>query len=241
MLTSSILKTLSIAGFTAVATIGTFASASNAAVVGTYNFENSSNSASSVDPNLTFGGFTFTNASGSNSSTTFAPGNGGGLAYNVNTWGTNNALVPNTNNYLSFTVNANPGYVMNLDSIGLDQQANNNGPRNWQIRSDRDNYASAIGGELSTSTNNWASNSRTLGGANFTGLTNAVTFRIYAYNSVNNGNNGSWSVDNVTLNGSSAPVPEPLTIIGWGTALVAGGTLKRKFSSKKMSVPGKAS
>ena len=248
---SSTVKKLSIAAFGAVATIGVFASATNAAVLVQYNFDAGTTSAtaglvpSTVDSNVTSNTFSgvgaIPNTGGGVTNTNYASGNPNtGLAINFQGWPTG-AVDPG--DYYTFTITPKAGIRMNIDNITLDERSSSTGPRNMVIRSNNNdiNYNTNIGGPFTLSpvqngtnppNNGFSTYTTGTLGSSFTNLTQAVTFRIYGYNA--GGTGGTMRLDNVTVNGTA--VPEPLTMIGWGSAMVLGASLKRKFNSNKKSI-----
>ena len=102
--------------------------------------------------------------------------------------------------YHQFTVTANPGYTLTLNSLSFTQFTNDNpssGTTRWILRSSIDNYTTDIAtGAANTTTQVPVV---TLPSPGFTNI-NSVTFRFYILNI--NGNGTRWTIDNVTLNGS---------------------------------------
>jgi PKD repeat protein len=121
--------------------------------------------------------------------------------------------------YYEVTVTPDAGYTMTLDAITFRAQRSGSGIRTYAVRSSVDGFASNLDASISPANPNltvetgnvfyWAVDATTtgqngstvtLGGAPFTGLTGPVTFRFYGWNAELNG--GTFSIDNVTINGS---------------------------------------
>jgi cysteine-rich repeat protein len=103
--------------------------------------------------------------------------------------------------YFSFTVTPATGLVMNLFVLELDERRSGTGIRNWSIRSSLDGFTTdlatfAVPNDTATRTDQ-----RLLLGPAFRGLTTAVEFRIYGFNSGAAG--GTWRIDNVQLGGAA--------------------------------------
>ena len=119
----------------------------------------------------------------------------------------NGSNVINLNEYLQFTITADPAYVLDLTSFSFTQfiKDEDQGITRWILRTSNDNFSTDIASgpaleQVQTPT-------VALPTANFSGLS-IVTFRIYLINSKDDSN--LWTVDNVTLNGSvvsAKPLP----------------------------------
>ena len=97
--------------------------------------------------------------------------------------------------FFTFSVAVSNGYELVPTRLTFADQASNSGPKNWQVRSSLDEYATALGsGSTHTS---FASNI-----VNMTdlALTNgSVVFRIYGTNATQA--SGTWRLDNLRLSG----------------------------------------
>ncbi len=122
-------------------------------------------------------------------------------------------------NYFEFTVTPVAGTTYNLTGITFRHQRSGTGPRTYAVRSSRDGYAANLSASinpantelsvqsgniffrvLDATTSGQNGSTITLGGAPFTGLTTAVTFRIYSWNAEASG--GTTSVDDVAISGN---------------------------------------
>ena len=120
--------------------------------------------------------------------------------------------------YFSFTVSADAEYDLTSLTYSSIHNATYSGgtaadesaTMNFFVRSSVDNYATTVGSVFSQAWNTTTDN-RTinLSGAEFQDLTNAVTFRLYAYESVALETNQGARWDNVVLNGT---VVQPTTL-----------------------------
>ena len=116
------------------------------------------------------------------------------------------ALDPNA--YLEFTVNANAGYYVVLNSIAMTIRhsslgtAVGSGPASWSLRSSLDGYTADISGgnNLTASYQNFTI---TLPAA-FQSIPTAVTFRIYGYNQTTTaGGSNRMVFDNISISGQA--------------------------------------
>lgn len=133
--------------------------------------------------------------------------------------------------YFSFTLTPDPGITYNLSSLTFDSayyttSGVTSGTTNYDFRSSLDSYTTNIGsgfhsltGQGPTSNPTFTARSVDLSGASFQGLTGAVTFRVYIFDSIT-GNTRLTAIDNLTLNGVTV-VPEPSA----GLLVLAGGVL----------------
>lgn len=127
------------------------------------------------------------------------------------TGGTNEATTVAADDYLEFTVTPNVGYTFDLTSITFDRavstSSNLTGP--FFVRSSL-NYATTIGAFASSVSTDYTRSTITLSSA-YLNLATATTFRIYLYDTGANANSATnvLRLDNVTLNGTLAAVPEP--------------------------------
>ena len=97
--------------------------------------------------------------------------------------------------YFAFSVAVSNGHELVPTRLSFSEQASSSGPKNWQIRSSLDGYATSLGGG-STHTA-FASNA-----VNFSGLSltnGSVVFRIYGTNATLA--SGTWRLDNLRLSG----------------------------------------
>ena len=169
---------------------------------------------------VTFGSFT---AVGVN---TVAAGSG---SFSYSQWGigatnANDATFTgslSTSQYYNVAITPASGYSVSLTSITFNMLRSSTGPRNWAWRSDANTFATNLTASVGTNTNIsvqtgnnffWSMDTYTtsvqqkaltvtLGGASFTGFTNPVNFRCYAWNAETTA--GTFRIDTVIFNGST--------------------------------------
>jgi trimeric autotransporter adhesin len=141
-----------------------------------------------------------------------------------------------TTAYFEVSINPSPlGLIeLQLDSIGFTVQRSGQGPRSYAVRSSVDGYAANLPASINPANANLgvgpgdelrilldtvttAQNGSLITlGLPHASLTSPVTFRFYAWNAETT--TGTFSIDNVTISGSTRNIPEPTT----GTLLVLG-------------------
>lgn len=138
------------------------------------------------------------------SSITTGSFNGGTEYYGENGW-PSGAL--DANAYLQFTLTANAGHYLVLNTISLVMRRSNTGspagagPNQWSVRSSLDNYTTDIAS--GSITYSYATYSVTLPAA-FQTIPSTVTFRVYGYNAtVNAGGTSRFVYDNISVQGQS--------------------------------------
>jgi hypothetical protein len=122
--------------------------------------------------------------------------------------------IPNSfslSSYLSFTITPDPGYVLNLDSFSLETAKVDTFTGSYtgfyQVRSSVDGFTSAVlSGTISSVAPTFSAASTTLG-PSFLNLA-SVEFRIYIWDNNNGAKNGVM-LDNITVVGGVAVIPEP--------------------------------
>lgn len=143
-------------------------------------------------------------------------------------WGASdltNALA--NDEYFTVSLHADSGFEMNLDGATISmtlQRLNNGGPSSYGVFSSVDGFALAntldsgggnqASGGLGTSAELTPVNiNLTLSGAQYSGLTGAVEFRIYAHSS--NPTNGTLALTSFEIGSGSSvtPIPEPSSIV----------------------------
>ena len=118
----------------------------------------------------------------------------------------------NVNAYGTFTVTADSGYKLNLNTLSFDVQNAGTSPTpdgHWVVRSSVDNFTTNLADFTATTT--FANKQVDVSTIVFEGL-QEITFRIYLYDA-NNTNSGTRSLrtDNVILTGDITAIPEPST------------------------------
>jgi hypothetical protein len=119
--------------------------------------------------------------------------------------------------YVEFTVTANAGYQLDLESLNFkhtrtDQNSNRTGPQNGAVRASFESFAAGSG----TGSTFSPVASQTSSTWNFTDFSTAAggsaTFRFYGWNSVGNPSTSmQLRLDDITLNGNVTLVPPPGT------------------------------
>jgi hypothetical protein len=129
--------------------------------------------------------------------------------------------------FWSFTVTPNSGFLMNLTSFTFDVARGGAAtPRTWYLYSSVGGFTAGnqiASAEAMTARPTFAPASVSLTAPQFQGLTSPVEFRMYISTP---GTGQSLEFDNVTLNGTVAPVPEPAALLLAGAA-AAGWAFRR--------------
>lgn len=148
-------------------------------------------------------------------------------AFNASQWTTGSS--PDPNDHFTFSVGPAAGYVLSLNRIQLDERRSTHGITQWSIRSSLDGFASDIGGvTFNLPDNNSFRRDQTIElGSEFQGLASAVEFRLYGFAAESE--SGSWRLDNVRVDGTLAPVPEPYEYgLVFGAGILAFGLYRRR-------------
>lgn len=195
--------------------------------VATYSFANVSATTGSVDPSVPplvnglacgafiyFGPASNPNASGRFSFTNWPVGAVDG----DDNYGNYTAVLSPTV-YYQVSLRVVSGHTLNLTSISFAVRRSGTGVRNYVVRSNRDNFNNNLAAATGTNTKLsvipgdtffWNYDSISSGSdqkgsrinlsGQFSGITDSLTFRFYAWNSESTG--GTFSIDNVSLSGS---------------------------------------
>ncbi len=208
--------------YTLAASSGSLAGATSGNIViavvpvslGTYLFNGTSCSAttlsaSSVAPNLTFSQASVTGETcNSNSSTLYSVG------------GTNWGTAFSASRYIEFSVTVGSGYTLIANAVTFDILRTGAGATNATVRSSADSFSTDLTAPFSLTTSA-AATSVTLSGAGFTGITGTLTFRIYGWGG---SSTGDMRIDNLTLKGNVAcATPTAFNVTGGGTTCTGSG------------------
>ncbi len=143
-------------------------------------------------------------------------------------WPTNTTL----GGYISFMLMPASGVTMNLTSLTYGVGSSGSGPANYQWRSSVDNYASAI--NTVSASGAPAGTTLTLP-ASFTGITTAVTFRLYGYSASASSGTGGLAGD-LTVNGTATngtPTPtltvSPTALTGFTYVVGSGPSASQTY------------
>jgi hypothetical protein len=159
--------------------------------------------------------------------------------YGQDGWPATTTLDPNA--YFQFSVTANSGYYLELNTVNLSIRRSTtgtsagSGPQNWSLRSSLDGYASDI--QTGTLTENYVTFAVTLS-ATFQSIPSTVTFRLYGFNEVTtSGGDNRFVIDNINIQGqrpSEVLALQSLTLsatsaadavdLNWQAEGFAGGT-----------------
>lgn len=138
----------------------------------------------------------------------------------------------NTAEYYQVTISPVTPYTISLTDLTFKIQRSGTGVRTYAVRSSIDGFTTNLSGSINplnpnlsvqlgdifywnfdVTTSGQDGSTVTLGGLNYTNLSSPVTFRFYGWNT--EGIGGTFSIDNVTINGSSAA---PATLMANFTA-----------------------
>jgi hypothetical protein len=221
---------VAIGSIAATASVGIFASSSQAAALGGYTFTGSSPSASGVATGLTFSDFTYVGSGTVNNPDGI--GASPDKSFSANSFSpdssidpTIDAASPNGDDYFQFEITANAGYTFSLDNLGFFAKRNGNAsPTEFQVRSSVNGFDPFVDDQNLDPKNGWESYNTSL---SFNNLTN-IRLRLYPYGG-NNGNADNIDIDNVSVQGSvtRTAVPTPALLPGL-VGLGAGLLRKRK-------------
>lgn len=137
--------------------------------------------------------------------------------------------------YLSFTVTAGPGHLLNLTTLSFDlaRVFKGNYSVSYALRTSVDSFsADVLSGTITTGSGVFGSVIADLSGPAYDGRT-SVTFRLYFWDS-NNGANNSILLDNLTLVGA-VTVPEPAEYTGLAAVGLLGWLTYRRWNAVQRS------
>ena len=232
---NQVVKT-SLAGLMVAAFLCAGLQQAKAAVLANYNF-NSSNGTSSDSDTLSGAG---TFAATGITTTYGTPSFGSyGVAFRADSYNLSNTR--NNAQYYSFTITPTAGYMLNLGGNGaltFDISRNaviTSWTFSYAVRCSLDGYASDIATGSISANNSWVNQSVNLSSA-FNSQAGGVTFRIVVWDNATPLASGYnfGNVDNVILNGTVAPVPEPVnTALGvFGLCVVGVGVGRRYLRNR---------
>jgi len=185
-----------------------------AALLGIYQFEQTSAVAAGANANVQWGNFTRTIVTASPDITRFASAD----------WSTGTANDPTR--YVSFTVQAQPGYQLSLTDITFNTYLPGSKP-------DQASVSVFVGGS-SVATLPTFTPSASLVTFNFADIgptSQQVQFRFYGWNAQNK--NSVLAFDNVSVNGSVVPEPVNVALGTFGALLGFAGIGRRLYRDRK--------
>lgn len=151
-----------------------------------------------------------------------------GLAVSADTW---DQSQNSPSRFYSFTISPQPDYQMTLETISLESIRNPNASAqfSWTLLASLDGGTTYATLNSFAVNNTWTSNSVSLSSPSFANISNSngVTFRLYAHDASDFSD--KWQINNLKVEGTAAPVPEPITIFGGLTALGFGTAIRRKY------------
>lgn len=137
----------------------------------------------------------------------------GVLAVNAAIGATDAATAVSNASFFQFSITPNSGYLMDLTELTvLGSSGTVSLPNNgYVVRSSVDGFSTDLAsGAFQTSFPTYTTISVDLSGSEFQNLTAQTTFRIYTWRDA--GTNPAAAYDNLVLNGSIVPIPEPGTM-----------------------------
>ena len=144
--------------------------------------------------------------------------------YSAKSWTTTGLL--DTNDYYTFTLDANDGYEFDFDSFVYTGTASASGPTAFALRSSLDGFTANIGSPTAAGT------TIVLTASQFQNLTTPVEFRLYGYGA--GGGTGTFSINDYSFDGAVEAVPEPntLALFGVGSLLMLASRHRTRKSSE---------
>lgn len=185
-----------------------------------YSFTGNVFTATSAHAQLTAGAFAGSNAPTlTNGSPVYAAGSG---SYAISQSGFTGSA-PGTN-YFEFTLTPHAGYEVALTSFSFGSRSTGTGPLAYALRSSADGYSADLAAGTLLNDSAWHSHAP----ATFTldAFSTATTFRLYAWDASAAG--GTLRLDDVTLDGSVAAVPEPAVSAVILALAALGGVLAQR-------------
>jgi hypothetical protein len=220
-----------------------------AATLVLYDFSAATFVTSDTDTNSSAGNFTFASGLSANSGRSTTAPNANTIFTRGTSLGTTAAGAVSGNDYYTFTLSPSAGYQMNLNNLTFSTDATlasgtNSFTGNIFVRSDLDGYTSDIGPTITdtgSTVSSYVLQNIDLSGAAFQGLTTAITFRIYLYNTGTNAGDTNSIIrsDTYTLDGVMVAVPEPSSyaLLGLGLGLGLGAFyLMRRRQANQVDV-----
>lgn len=180
------------------------------------------NSATSVASSITasvFSGNLGTPGTGG-TSPLYTAGSGGSY-FTASTW---TASAPGTN-YFEFTLTPNAGHEFSITTLSFGYRATSTGPTAFAVRSSSDSYAANLASGALIGDSTW----RPSGTQSITlsGLNTSTTIRIFGSGA--SSSLGTFRIDDVTVAGSVAAIPEPATYVAIvGVVTLVGVAIRRR-------------
>ena len=117
----------------------------------------------------------------------------------------------NQTEYAQFSIQPQGTGQLTLTSLLFAFSSSNEGPQQLTVRSSTDGFSSDIYSQAVSG--NYQIASIALSGANFSNQTSTITFRIYGCNPLSS--NGTLRLDEITINGTIALAPLPITLLSF--------------------------
>ncbi len=184
------------------------------------------NAASSVNANVTFGAFT---------NNTLTDGSQANEA-SYTAWGTGTTI--NTAKYVEFSISPNASVTLNLSSLTFTARRSGTGPQTLVVRSSNDAFASNLTFTAGAGApGNGSAVAQTVDLSSLTGLTTAISFRIYAFNPATaNSGTGNIRLDGISINGSAISATPSITLTG--SSFLFDATTTAEGTSQPFTISG---
>lgn len=150
-------------------------------------------------------------------------GTAAGDRYAANSWTSPASTAIVSDEYFEFVLTPNLGYKIDFNTLVFTHQRSASGPSTFAVRSSLDSFATDLAIYSNTGTNTPITETLSLSSATFDEISNAITFRVYGYNS----GTGVGSINDFIFNGNVLCIqPTAFNVTGGGAVCVGGsGTL----------------
>jgi hypothetical protein len=208
---------------------GLSACSANGAIVANYAFTGGNGNTSDIEVNSVASSFTSTGLTVSYNDPNYVTGDTTSIRASCNSMASANGT-----DYYSFTITPTSGnYLMLAGSSAMTfryaRSTAGTWTYSWDVRSSQDNYVSSLGSGSVATGGAWQNGSVNLS-SSFNYLTTGITFRLYVWDGTETSNSRYGYFDDVVLNGSITPVPEPINVaLGFFGVCAGGVALGRRF------------
>jgi DNA/RNA endonuclease YhcR with UshA esterase domain len=145
---------------------------------------------------------------------------------------------PDTADYFQFSLQANIGFKLKLDSIKLAERRSNTGIRTWAIRTSFDNFAGNVSTFNVPDTNIFRFNQNAVFGSQFSNLPSSspLIIRIYGYSA--EAETGTWRLDSIRVYGQIETIGSQNPIISFqnpGATITEGDSALFRVETNAMT------